>query len=491
MFPLIRWFVFLVLCQTAVAQYSWNHSGRQQKAICRKLTSSLTSCVQKYGHQLREACLATMFEDLTPLHRPRRNRRKGKCMRIERKFVKRCGCTDELDSDIQMDGLQSAPLGDPEGTHNHEGSGSSRSGLGGLKLKIPNTNDEDLVPNVSCYLGDGGGYLGDVSNTVSGIPCQNWEMQEPHAHSRTPDNYPGLGLGNHNSCRNPDSEIGPWCYSTDPEVRWEVCEIAACPEIYDYKCQRDAGYMYRGDTQYTIDRRFCDPDVVKTTTTVNYLEGTGANYAGTISVTENGRPCKKWNDVDYQRLNSYGDHNYCRNPNGLSERPWCFVSEESFEWEYCDVPGFWDAFNDADSSESTHPNLCRNSPFDDQMSGVWCYNGNFDRVRCVVDQCKDVLSNMEYHYDCMKLEDQGVSYRGNVSNTISGKLCQNWSTQFPHEHSMSDPRKGVGDHNHCRNPDNEPLPWCYTVDPDVRWDFCSIPYCSYEVDPDDQPIILN
>ncbi|XP_071178210.1 putative macrophage stimulating 1-like protein [Mytilus edulis] len=32
--------------------------------------------------------------------------------------------------------------------------------------------------------------------------------------------------------------------------------------------------------------------------------------------------------------------------------------------------------------------------------------------------------------------------------------------------------------NYCRNPDNEEYgPWCYTTNPDVRWEFCDIPYC--------------
>lgn len=33
------------------------------------------------------------------------------------------------------------------------------------------------------------------------------------------------------------------------------------------------------------------------------------------------------------------------------------------------------------------------------------------------------------------------------------------------------------DKNYCRNPDNERSPWCYTTDPETRWEYCSVPSC--------------
>lgn len=51
-------------------------------------------------------------------------------------------------------------------------------------------------------------------------------------------------------------------------------------------------------------------------------------------------------------------------------------------------------------------------------------------------------------------------------------MCQMWKSDSPHSHDNND-LPG----NFCRNPDNEPAPWCYTTDPDTRWDYCDVPYC--------------
>ena len=39
--------------------------------------------------------------------------------------------------------------------------------------------------------------------------------------------------------------------------------------------------------------------------------------------------------------------------------------------------------------------------------------------------------------------------------------------------------------NYCRNPDansmSEDKPWCYTMDPNTRWELCPIPMCTGEI----------
>ena len=85
-----------------------------------------------------------------------------------------------------------------------------------------------------CYSGNGASYRGVVATTVSGRTCQKWTTQQPHEHVNAPEDHDnGFGLGNHAYCRNPDGgpnghESGPWCYTTDPNVRFELCDIPTC-----------------------------------------------------------------------------------------------------------------------------------------------------------------------------------------------------------------------------------------------------------------------
>ena len=86
-------------------------------------------------------------------------------------------------------------------------------------------------PPADCYDGDGRDYRGRISVTKSGRKCQWWSLQSPHTHTRTPANYPNAGLGmfDGNACRNPDGESGPWCFTKDPNTRWELCsQIPRC-----------------------------------------------------------------------------------------------------------------------------------------------------------------------------------------------------------------------------------------------------------------------
>ena len=93
----------------------------------------------------------------------------------------------------------------------------------------------------------------------------------------------------------------------------------------------------------------------------------------------------------------------------------------------------------------------------------------------------------EAREDCVEWGSRGENYRGNVSQTISGRTCQFWSQQTPHQHGLDTEEKrekyGVGDHNFCRNPvpDEGSRPWCFTTDKSFHWEYCDVPACEVPV----------
>ena len=152
-------------------------------------------------------------------------------------------------------------------------------------------------------------------------------------------------------------------------------------------------------------------------------EGLGASYSGKVNVTASGTACQAWSATHPREhpFTGVGDHNYCRNPTANPRGVWCLTTDPNMPWDYCSVP------------------LC--SPT----------------------------------IDCQEGKLLGVTYVGSLSVTQSGRTCQSWSSLQPHEH----PFTTMGDHNHCRNPVGDPNGvWCHTTDPDMPWEYCSVPICA-------------
>ncbi|KAK2855941.1 hypothetical protein Q5P01_004676 [Channa striata] len=269
---------------------------------------------------------------------------------------------------------------------------------------------EKQVYLLECVNGIGTDYRGTKSKSKSGKLCQRWEGKFPHRPNITPQSHPLADLES-NFCRNPDGDSGgPWCYTTDPNTRWEHCNVSSCTEECIY----------------------CS----------------GEKYRGKISITENGFTCQRW---DSQTPHNHGynpsalpekflEENYCRNPDG-DPRPWCFTTSESKRWDFCSIP------------------------------------------RCTAEP-PTIVPEMS----CATGE--GGAYRGTIAVTESGKRCQSWSAQTPHKHNRTPenyPCKDL-DNNYCRNPDNERMPWCYTTDPETRWEYCRVPSCGNSSRPGD-PVI--
>ena len=150
--------------------------------------------------------------------------------------------------------------------------------------------------------------------------------------------------------------------------------------------------------------------------------------------------------------------NYCRNVDG-SSRPWCFVQGETGPVkEYCSIP--------LCSDSPCFPNPCKNRGqciVNDTTYFCTCLDG-FSGDTCEIE-------NLTAEAECKRTKT-GWEYAGKRNITTSGRTCQTWSSDSPHSHSFNDLPE-----NYCRNPDREPSPWCYTTDPNKRWEFCSISDC--------------
>ncbi|XP_077998085.1 uncharacterized protein LOC144451170 isoform X3 [Glandiceps talaboti] len=171
-----------------------------------------------------------------------------------------------------------------------------------------------------------------------------------------------------------------------------------------------------------------------------YYNENQTDYRGTVSVTVSGRTCQNWTSqsphphadwTPQTRPNEgLGDHNYCRTAAWDGIGAWCYTTDPNEEWEYCDLP--------------------------DPLEGC-----------------------AESYPECYYNENQ-TDYRGTVSVTVSGRTCQNWTSQSPHPHAdwtpQTRPNEGLGDHNYCRTAAWDGIgAWCYTTDPNEEWEYCDLP----------------
>ncbi|XP_058633832.1 hepatocyte growth factor-like protein [Onychostoma macrolepis] len=343
-----------------------------------------------------------------------------------------------------------------------------------------------------CIVGKGEDYRGKVSTTKSGRTCQQWWSKFPHDHRWTPSATNGLEL---NYCRNPDGDrIGPWCYTTDPERRYESCDIPQCKDEVCITCN-------------------------------------GEDYRGQVDHTVSGKECQRW-DQQYPHQHIYQpekypdkslDDNYCRNPDA-SPVPWCYTADPTMERESCDIrkcpespkrrfrSGYttncfrgrgedyrgkvnettsgipcqrWAAqkphehpfFPKTYECKGLEENYCRNP---DGSEAPWCFTSLPAMRTALCLQIKRCADDIEAE-DCYN--EIGKNYRGVVRKTRKGILCQKWSINTPHKTKINPkthPEANLTD-NYCRNPDGDHHgPWCYTTDPKTEFDYCAIKQCAGE-----------
>ncbi|CAG5076840.1 Oidioi.mRNA.OKI2018_I69.PAR.g8563.t1.cds [Oikopleura dioica] len=122
-------------------------------------------------------------------------------------------------------------------------------------------------------------YAGTISTTRSGRKCQQWRSNEPHAHYYHKYIVRLYGEDDlwRNYCRNPNGrDGGAWCYTTDPNVPWEYCDIPDCPCVSSHH-------------PTTTELPICECASGR---------GIQTEYVGAKSVSVSGNRCRNWVDVD-------------------------------------------------------------------------------------------------------------------------------------------------------------------------------------------------
>jgi len=115
------------------------------------------------------------------------------------------------------------------------------------------------------------------------------------------------------------------------------------------------------------------------TTTCGTFHTKQSNYRGTINVTSTGIKCQRWDSqTPHTHQWSANDENYCRNPDN-DERAWCYTTNSSIRWEYCNVPYCESSQNfeyDALTRQIKESGKCMDYNYNqNSMSMTTCHNG--------------------------------------------------------------------------------------------------------------------
>jgi hypothetical protein len=190
------------------------------------------------------------------------------------------------------------------------------------------------------------------------------------------------------------------------------------------------------ETNSLADKALCNlgcdfvPEVVETVMGTN-----GQDYRGKQTKTKSGLTCQAWNvDIPNNRGSITPtafpqadlSKNYCRNPDNRTGGIWCFTTDLNTPFEQCDS-----------------------------------INGDNDKL---IRKCNG------QDFETCGSDPQCKAYAGNQTKTRSGKTCQAWNVNTPHQVPTAALRALPG--NKCRNPNNKGHPWCYTTDKFTEWEYC-------------------
>ena len=149
-----------------------------------------------------------------------------------------------------------------------------------------------------------------------------------------------------------------WCYVANSSSEsnsndWEYCDIPKC-ELEDLNNLDEINDRSSEDSSSTDDK-------IKSSNAICYSKANDcgcpnkpiyqSDYRGSINVTMNGFTCQHWNLLpQYPHVHVHTSINYpnfglqdgygnsCRNPDLDPNGAWCYTTDSTVRWDYCNVP---------------------------------------------------------------------------------------------------------------------------------------------------------
>uniref|UniRef100_A0A4W4FL50 Prothrombin n=2 Tax=Electrophorus electricus TaxID=8005 RepID=A0A4W4FL50_ELEEL len=242
------------------------------------------------------------------------------------------------------------------------------------------------------------------------------------------------------------------------ECMEEICSHEEAREVFEKTDATNQFWeKYLGCEGNTLKRTLDSVGKVRTCVERKDLcyHGIGEDYSGNVSITISGKQCQYWKSNFPHKITEFNTtvlklpKNFCRNPDKSPNGPWCFTRDPTVR-----------------------------------------------REKCWVAKCGQVLGplptppaqTIAEHYtktDC--LTDQGETYTGNLSVSLLGYTCLEWS--LSKVKALSVGKEFIPEvslvKNHCRNPDGDlEGPWCYVKNKagNITMDYCNLELCDDPLD---------
>eukprot|EP00118_Oscarella_pearsei_P008321 m.42197 g.42197 ORF g.42197 m.42197 type:complete len:1111 (+) comp33335_c0_seq5:116-3448(+) len=345
-----------------------------------------------------------------------------------------------------------------------------------------------VLRSSNCYYGDGQGYTGKEGKTSSGITCLPWYHENLGDEKQLLFGYNVSVLKSWGAyCRNPEGRgEHPWCYTGGVTgITWDYCSIPKCGEEIecdDYEsswirhegikvqklCQDMPGFRNYGVYVNTSERFVFEIDyqidaVIHDLNLPNQMEC--RDEAFNLICYSSLPLCVNRHPVQAHRICRDTCQAWARCSNGvkIGTRLDGLLSEDSI--------GKWEKLAWNNCSSSPEKNGGEAPECIDDMQVFMMKNGA-SLPRNATVNASDLC------YDTRK---SGVSYRGTFNMTEGNRRCAPWNASHPHSHEfISQALYPELADNYCRNPGKRgERPWCYTMDPNVRWEYCNVTKCVY------------